>query len=173
QVSGAKTSDYSLHAFHEPSQMKVKNAEVLEESNVWTLGGLRHPDAYYNEKGKSFGERLTTGETFTEILADEGAQGWTPKINNGYGYIHHLQEYVVKDSVLQVDWLSEQGYRFQWAGMIHPGHRIFTGLGPSLEGERQHPFLILRNEEEENCFVSMFYTTQQDETQALTMEKIP
>ncbi|WP_213581267.1 heparinase II/III family protein [Paenibacillus sp. J2TS4] len=154
-VNGAETADYAFHAFHESSDLQLQGARP--EAKHWTLAGVdAETELYYDKPGLSFGERITTGETFTQLLGDEKLQGWTPQPNNGYGYIYAVEEYKPVQEAVEAHWKSEQGYELVWYGLCTDEDRVFTGKCPNLEGSVAHPVLVLRSEREGKLFASAY-----------------
>ncbi|WP_135550540.1 heparinase II/III domain-containing protein [Paenibacillus cymbidii] len=148
-VDGAETADYAFHAFHEPSELALSGALAVETAG-WTLEGhdeacAGSPRPYYDHPTQSFGERLTAGETFDRCLEDEHPRGWTPIPNNGYGYVFDLKRYEPDDGGFVAVWRSESGRVLRLFGLTEEKDRLFTGKGPSLQGEQRHPMLIWRS----------------------------
>ncbi|BAU26399.1 heparinase II/III-like protein [Aneurinibacillus soli] len=159
-ISGAATCDYTFRAFHEKAELSLATDKIRSTNTPWTLAGVdasRH--LYYDAPGQSFGERLTTGETFQPLCKGERAQGWTPEPNNGYGFIHDMQEYKKPaDSILQADWVSDQGHTLAWYGLLTGNERIWTGAYPTLDGREKHPVLIVRGTGATMQYVAVFCT---------------
>lgn len=164
-VGGGQTSDYAFHAFHEPSKLTWSKGQRIEGATAWTLAGLDAVEAggsrpYYDEPAKSYGERLTTGETFSELLEDETANHWSPTVNNGYGFVFDLQEYAAEEGAFSVGWHSESGKRLHLHGLTDEGDRLFGGRCPSLTGETHHPILIWRSGRERKTFQAVMQTAE-------------
>ncbi len=173
-IKGAKISDYVFHAFHENSTLQLEMAEKVPADH-WTLAGISSKKRlYFDAPGKSFGERLTTGETFSELLKNEKAQLWTPDKNNGYGYIYNINEYKVTNSFYKAKWLSERGYELILNGLYESNDRVFTGLCPNLDGSNKYPVLIQRSYKPEKQFVSVVQTkcNQVEEAEVLSIGKL-
>lgn len=161
-IDGAETSDYVYRAFHDNSTIELTGA-VEKDSDYWTLAGIDADEKpYFDYPGKSYGERLTTGETFAELLEDETVSQWTPPLNNGYGFVYKVKEYVVEQGMLRAVWQTEQGEKLNWFGLVGSKDRIFTGLCPSLEGTNQHPILVHRSEQPSKLYSSAVYSTSGD-----------
>lgn len=159
-VEGAETADYAFHAFHERSELELKEALPVAAGH-WTLAGVdeaEKPD--YDAPGLSFGERLTTGETFASLLEGEEEREWTAEPNNGYGYIHRVEEFRAPHGAAHAVWTSSTGFEHHWLGLCDREDRLFTGLGPSLEGETQHPFLIQRSVRPVKQFAAVSFTRE-------------
>ncbi|GIP38460.1 hypothetical protein J31TS4_17400 [Paenibacillus sp. J31TS4] len=173
-VDGAGKADYAFHAFHEESELALGGSARQIEADHWTLAGvdaLQKP--YFDAPGLSFGERLTTGETFTTLLDGEEERLWTPEPNNGYGYIYALREYAAGGEAVRASWRTKSGLTLDWHG-LDDGDRWFTGLCPSLEGERQHPILLRRSAKPVRTFVSALSTRSGDAPQAIVrMTRLP
>lgn len=145
RVEGARVTDYAFHAFQSSSTLELRHAQPSPRKH-WTLAGVDSPDKlYFDEPGKSLGERLTTGETFVPLLPGEEPRLWTPERNNGYGFIYNVQEYLPDQELVYAVWNSEQQERLHWFGLCGGGDRIFTGLCPDLEGGRKHAILVHRS----------------------------
>nr|WP_162142476.1 heparinase II/III family protein [Aneurinibacillus terranovensis] len=165
-IEGARTCDYAFHAFQEDSELELTNVEKVL-ANHWTLAGIdEQKKLYYDEHEKSFGERLTTGETFSTLLEQEKAQGWTPDKNNGYGFIYDVKEYKSFRDGFTAAWKSVDGYRLTWMGLCDRSDRIFTGMYPSLDGRQKRPMLIVRSDRKNKQFVSVVHTKKRSLSQA-------
>lgn len=157
--------DLSFHAFHEASELDVSGFTAVSCS-AWTLAGAASKDPgeslQYDCPGLSFGERLTTGETFEKLLPGEEERLWTTQPNNGYGYIYDIRR-------LQPDGGHGCGGEFVhacWRTADSNVHRhvllegeenLYTGMGPNLDGSCVHPFLIIHSERESQRFTSVTY----------------
>ncbi|SHE09945.1 Heparinase II/III-like protein [Chlamydia abortus] len=161
-VQGAEMCDYAFHAFHEDSELAVDG--VRQAAEHWTLAGVDAEEKpYFDYPDKSFGERLSTGETFTHALDGEKLQAWTPEPNNGYGYIYAVQEHAAEDRTVSARWTSSQGGVLNWHGICGPQDRILSGQCPSLEGTVQHPVLIIRSEEPAKQYAAVYQAVGMDE----------
>ncbi|MFD0715479.1 heparinase II/III family protein [Paenibacillus sp. GCM10027626] len=159
-VQGAETADYAFHAFHEPSELRLTGAEAAD-ANHWTLAGVdSQQKLYYDEPGLSFGERLTTGETFSELLEDEEPRLWTPECNNGYGYVYGVKEFAPSGRFVEARWTAESGTELTWFGLSAEGDRFFTGLCPSLDGAEKHPMLVQRSRQGTKTYAAVWYAAE-------------
>ncbi|WCK56561.1 heparinase II/III family protein [Aneurinibacillus sp. Ricciae_BoGa-3] len=158
-ADGAQASDYAFHAFQENSTLSLYHTDVVG-NKYWTLAGVDYKGKkpYFDEPGKSFGERLTAGETFTPLLSGERAQGWTPEINNGYGFIFNVQEYRPLLNTFAAEWKSFQQHKLKLFHICDLSDRIFSGIYPSLEGSQRRPMLIIRSSRPQKQFASVIQT---------------
>lgn len=145
RVEGAEKSDYAFHAFHADSKLELASVRMSPRKH-WTLAGVDAPvKPYFDEPGKSYGERLTTGETFVPLLPGEEPRLWTPELNNGYGFIYNVTEHIPEADIVRAVWRTENDDRLHWFGLSHAGDRFYTGVCPSLEGQRKHAILVHRS----------------------------
>jgi hypothetical protein len=168
-VEGANESDYAFHAFQEDSTLSLYFTAESENQH-WTLAGIdnRGKKPYFDEPGKSFGERLAAGETFTPLLSGEKAQGWTPEINNGYGFIYNVQEYRPLTNTFAADWKSSQSYTLKLFHLCDLSDRIFTGFYSSLEGSQKRPMVVIRSSRPQKQFASVMQTLKDGAVECVT-----
>jgi len=172
-ISGARTTDYAYRAFHENSTLSVEGATSVA-GNFWTLAGVEaESKPYFDEPGRSFGERLTTGGTFRELLDAEQERLWTPEKNNGYGYIFDVKRFIPNGPEVRAVWKSVDGYSLHWLGLCDDGDQILTGLCPSLEGETRHPVFIVRSTREWKRYRSAAYVCKDAEAGAHVERLLP
>ncbi|WP_245954482.1 heparinase II/III domain-containing protein [Paenibacillus flagellatus] len=161
EVEGAETADYAFHAFHKKSELRLAGVVAAADEDAWTLSGADaaergSPKLYFDEPGKSFGERLSTGETFTEFAGDERPLGWTSEPNNGYGYVFDVRAYRPGASgAFEAVWTEKGGHGLRLFGVGDPSDRLYSGLGPSLDGDVRHPFLVWRSREPRKRFAAV------------------
>lgn len=163
-VRGAQTSDYSFRAFHEKAAFALEGVKKAEQAKKrWTLAGLdASARPYFDQPGQSFGERLTTGETFTPLLKEEKPQYWTPVPNNGYGFIYGIEEHQPTGACIKAAWRSEEGYELTWHGLADGDDRIITGQYPNLSGTERHPLLIIRSRRPAKQYAAVIHTTKKE-----------
>lgn len=162
RVEGARTADFAFHVFHDNSTVELQEASPSHRT-YWTLAGVDSPEKlYFDEPGKSFGERLTTGETFVPLLPGEKPRLWTTALNNGYGYIYHVKEFKPDGSVFRALWTAEGGNKFYYYGLCRQEDRLFTGLAPSLDGDRKHGILVHRSTQPNVQFAVVTYCELND-----------
>ncbi|MBE3577628.1 MAG: alginate lyase family protein [Limnochordales bacterium] len=169
RLQGGSTYDYIFHT--RASQLSLldgtgERLKVAALPGVWTLAGLSQPEASWDAPGRSFGERIATGERITDLgIASEGVQprNWTAPPKNGYGFIYDLK------AVIQGE--AETGQSEVVPAQIAPGHpvvarwelddayqtrvdlqlygsrplAIYQGTGPDLTGTRRLGFFIARS----------------------------
>ncbi|MEF2246930.1 heparinase II/III domain-containing protein [Paenibacillus sp. IITD108] len=165
-VEGAETTDYAFHAFHEESTLQLRGT-VEKPALHWTLAGVdSQQKLYYDKPGLSLGERLTTGETFSELLEGEEARLWTPEPNNGYGFIYGVKEHEGAERFVEASWAAKSGTKLTWIGLCESGDRIFTGSCPSLDGAAQHPIMIQRSSQAKKQYAAVFYASDANAAQA-------
>ena len=169
-INGAETCDYTFRAFHEKTELTLAASRLRGAGSAWTMAGVdTSTRLYYDAPGQSFGERLTTGETFQPLLEQERAQGWTAEPNNGYGFIYGLQEYEKPTGgTLQAEWRSDQGYTLTWHGLLNGQERIWTGTYPTLDGREKHPLLIVRGAGTAVQYTAVFCTWKTESAQELS-----
>lgn len=169
-IRGAGTCDYSFRAFHEKAELTLEGVRQLtEEQGGWTLAGVESSaKLYFDEPGKSFGERLTTGETFVPLLEGEKTQYWTPAPNNGYGFIYDIRQYHPQLSSIKARWESEEGYEMAWHGLMDADDRVMTGKYPNLSGTEQHPILIVRSHRPTKQYTALIHTTKKENPLRIT-----
>lgn len=175
-IRGAKTCDYSFRAFHEESELTLEGIQKTHKTkNSWTLAGIGGgAKFYFDQPGKSFGERLTTGETFSPLLAGEKAQYWTPVPNNGYGFIYDTCEYTPQLACIKAHWQSAQGYELAWYGLLDADDRIITGQCPNLEGREHHPLLVIRSHRHVKQYAALIHTTKKQSPLRVThLQRLP
>lgn len=161
-VEGAERADYAFHAFHEGSRLELAGVRPLE-SMAWTLAGL---DAeangsgklYFDHPSRSFGERLTVGESFTEFLEDERPRSWIPDLNNGYGFIYDIRPHEAAGGDFAATWSSTDGYKLQLFGMGDAQDQLIAGQFPNLEGDIHHPMLVWRSHSGKKLFQAVMQT---------------
>lgn len=161
-VRGARTSDYSFRAFHEKADFTAEGVKkATRTQNAWTLAGFdTQSHLYFDQPGKSFGERLTTGETFVPLLKEEKPQYWTPAPNNGYGFIYDIHEYEPASSCMRAHWQSHEGYALTWHGLLDADDQIITGQYPNLSGTERHPLLLIRSLRTAKQYAAIIHTTR-------------
>lgn len=97
RLQGGQTYDYVFHT--RASKLSLFDAngtpmKVAALPGVWTLSGLSQPEASWDAPGRSWGERIATGERIRDLgVASEGVQprNWTAPPKNGYGFIYDLK----------------------------------------------------------------------------------
>jgi len=149
-VEGAETADYAFHAFHEPSELKWSDVNRIDAVPAWTLAGLDAIEAglakpYFDYPSRSYGERLSTGESFAVCLEGEEANHWSPARNNGYGFVYDIGEYRADRGTFTATWSTGSGERLQLFGIADPADRLFAGKAPSLTGDVTHPIMVWRS----------------------------
>jgi hypothetical protein len=168
-IQGADTCDYAFHAFHEKACLQVEGAKEKRKEGVWTMAGLESSEKlYFDEPGKSFGERLTIGETFSPLLNGEKAQYWTFEPNNGYGFIYDTKQYEPRLSSVKARWESEQGFELTWYGITDKEDQILTGMYPTLSGQEHHPILLVRSPRTTKQYTAIIHTTRKMNTLRIT-----
>ncbi|WCN37999.1 heparinase II/III domain-containing protein [Aneurinibacillus uraniidurans] len=169
-IRGAVTGDYTFRAFHEKAELSLAVSRIRSADSTWTLAGVdASKRLYYDAPGQSFGERLTTGETFHPLGKEERAQGWTPDPNNGYGFIYDLQPCEKPaDNILQANWVSQEGYTLTWQGLLTGNERIWTGTYPTLDGREKHPLLIVRGTGTTMQYAAVFCTRKNKQPSELS-----
>ncbi|MBG9793046.1 hypothetical protein ABD76_11330 [Paenibacillus dendritiformis] len=166
-VVAAGDKDLALHAFHEASRLEIAGWEETETA-AWTLAGALNRersggDLYYDRPGLSFGERLTTGETFNSLQPGEEERLWTAAPNNGYGYIYGIRKLRPDESrdraenpVVHACWKTADA-EAHWHIMLDGEETLYTGTGPNLDGSAVHPFFIIHSGKEAKRFISVSY----------------
>ncbi|CEH31413.1 hypothetical protein AM501_01550 [Aneurinibacillus migulanus] len=175
-IRGARTCDYSFRAFHEKSALTLEGVRKTEKvKDSWTLAGVEgEARFYFNQPGKSFGERLTTGETFSPLLKGEKAQYWTPVPNNGYGFIYDICEYKPQLACVKARWQSTEGYELIWHGLLDADDRVITGQCPNLEGTEHHPLLVIRSHRHVKQYAALVHTTKKQNSLRVThLQRLP
>jgi len=161
-VKGAKVSDFAYHAFHHESHLAISGGREVPIA-AWTLAGV---DAvlkpYYDFPGKSFGERLTTGETFSSLLKHEKGMSWTTRPNNGYGFIYDIHEFLLDREVLCASWNSLSGQNLKLWEICDKEDRIFVGKCPDLQGISTHPILVIRSYSPTKQYAGVVQTQYED-----------
>jgi len=166
RVEGARTADFAFHVFHDNSTLEMQEVSPSHRAH-WTLAGVDSPEKlYFDEPGKSFGERLTTGETFVPLFPGEKPRLWTTELNNGYGYIYNVKEYKPEANVFRALWKSVNGDSYYYYGLCELEDRLFTGYAPSLEGDRKHGILVHRGAHPDVQFAVVAYCGLLDETRS-------
>lgn len=158
RVEGAVTADYAFHAFQDSSSLQLEQVRPSARRH-WTLAGVDSPEKlYFDEPGKSFGERLTTGETFVPLFEGEEPRLWTTDLNNGYGYIYDVKEFEPEQDLFRALWQTEETKEtLVLLGVCDPGDRLFAGRCPNLEGNRKHGILIHRGMRPQKQFAAVSF----------------
>ena len=157
RITGGRTHDYAWNAPYlepVPEDFGFAIGPVVPKAieGVWTLASLggKHRDAPWNERGRSWGERLLgnsgrirnvkiPGEE--KLMAD---RNWNPAPGNGYGFI-----YDVKAAETREDWWAtwrlHDGKSVMKFTMLNPdGQTVATGLSPSLKLSHPHAVVVAR-----------------------------
>ncbi|GAB2697128.1 heparinase II/III family protein [Paenibacillus thermoaerophilus] len=165
-VFGAETADYAFHAFHSQSELRLAGTDRVADP-AWTLAGVDEAEKgerqlYYDRPSCSYGERLTTGETFSEFMGDEKQHLWTPQVNNGYGYVYDLREHRTASGTFKATWRAQDGCELRLFGVGAAADRLFSGLCPSLDGDVRHPILVWRSRDARKTYGAVIQAASPD-----------
>jgi hypothetical protein len=157
-VDGGRVHDYAMHAkpLGENGSFTIDGAEPKPQDGVWTLAGLdpKWRDVPFNNKGQSWGERLTLNGMIAPIsgLKDgvEDKRGWYPPPGNGYAFLHDVNSAPGVAEPWSAMWRwEEEGDRFGLRMTMLPDkpQQVISAVGPNLNGTDRMNFVIARHGE--------------------------
>ncbi|HHW10465.1 MAG TPA: hypothetical protein GXX29_10860 [Firmicutes bacterium] len=162
RVGGGRTHDYSFHA--RSAEVEYIGLTPALHPTAWTLAGLAQPEATFDAPGRSWGERIISGEYIKNlgIPGEEiGPRGWVPPPGNGYGFIHSLRTATPADS-WQATWNTDTGFKVRLTAVPKADEaqklQVFDGLGPDLRGTTKLRFVIERKQSEGDMSLESLYT---------------
>lgn len=153
-VTGGSTRDYSLHGPYNDAlltnALTIKGTAMQPQPNVWTLAALnpKWQAATWNAPGKSWGERVTTGEYLKKLAPDDevGAYGWAAP-GRGYGFLYNVQS-AQATSPWSATWKLQGKDNAHYRAHVLPTKPMLAirANAPDLTGEHLHNFIVARDE---------------------------
>jgi hypothetical protein len=150
RITGGNTHDYSFHVGTQV--VNFQGVQMAAMPDVWTLHGVDNPNASIDDPGKSWGERITTGENIKDLgVPSEGVQqarNWSPYPGNGYGFIYDLQG-GTPGSTWSATWLlPDMSLSWVRLTMVPQGgaQQVYRGFGPDLSGKNKYAYVIGRRQ---------------------------
>jgi len=150
RITGGFSHDYSFHVGS--PVVNFQGVQMAVIPNVWTLHGVDEPDATFDAPGKSWGERITTGEYILDLgVPGEGVQQarhWSPYPGNGYGFIYDLQGGTPNAPWSAAWMLPDMSLSWVRLTMLPQGgaEQVYRGFGPDLSGTDKYAYVIGRRQ---------------------------
>lgn len=152
-ISGGETRDYSFHAPYndtlKETALRLEGVNVRPVDGAWTLAGLedefRHEP--WNAPGRSWGERVTSGEYLKEMEGggEVGGYGWLPP-GRGYGFLYNLKGAETSkpwSATWELEGKDEAHLRLT---VLPTGHmHAFRAAAPDLSGRHVLNYVIARH----------------------------
>ncbi len=150
-VSGGTVHDYAFRARGSTLMIDGIKTEVLNKA--WTLAGLDYPDATYNTKGRSWGERILSSEKVRDLgLPGEniGPRGWVAPPGNGYGFLYDLRGGDIKGSWNAMWHMPDlSGIRAKFTMLSPEEGTLYRVFGPDKSGKKKYGTIIIRREDDD------------------------
>jgi|GEM_PF-5188875 len=157
QIVGGKTHDYPWNApYGEPDDAEafvLSGVEPVAQEGVWTLASLSGAfrAAYWNQPGKSWGERLDGKASVIRPLPNErnrhqlSGQKHPPSApGNGYGMIWDVKA-AATEGDWQAVWKLQDNRHFLRASFLnYDGMTVASGRSPSLLFDRHFHVVVAR-----------------------------
>jgi hypothetical protein len=154
-VDGGRVHDYSMHAnpLGKDGTFQLEGVSPEAVPNVWTLAALdpKWKDGSFNQPGRAWGERLTSGGMVAKIpgVQDEVPDNpwWYAPPGNGYGFLYN-----VKSADTAAPWSAtwrwnESGDRHGLRMTVLPEEKqqVITATGPILSGLDTMQWVVIRD----------------------------